>query len=562
MQITPVTNRFYTIQNQNIYTKRKQLNFTGKFSDGTEKPKHVKDYYAYQNFARYNPIIKNFGTYSIPIHNEEIAKRLSSNYTSKKFKSLFDFTIKKGTFNYIMDNKTGFVKTSMINHKENPLMSDLIWITDSCNNLELIKHYSPQDATRVLNKLADLYEGQQDNFDEIITSPEKYHNNEFLGGATQKGIGHCFVPHTLEPHKWFAKTRLESIGNYLQASTDLIKNGLNGTDYGYKTSAEIPDNVLESIANCTMYLNAIHYPSARSCGAWEEWTFVNSLTSDTSIINQGMRQLLDLMYSPTTNLELLKVRERILNTKHGDIFKNKQTLTKLLKDGEQRIISQPNVETIKGDYSKEVQPWEEKYLSRDYDAAMSFMPQTETLNPINICSDSRKKLVILQKLTDKIVRPNGAIRYPQDEYLNLDYHTLTNVWTQNKKKNEAEWFLVSEISCAYGTIAKNLINHLKRQPHDKYASKLLTIALDKQTEYINRSYARITPAKITKSNKYSCPAYRVPEAYEAVTTKNGRIKYVPGAHTPLTWAEASLFKASKLFLENLEALETKSRHNF
>ena len=36
--------------------------------------------------------------------------------------------------------------------------------------------------------------------------------------------------------------------------------------------------------------------------------------------------------------------------------------------------------------------------------------------------------------------------------------------------------------------------------------------------------------------------------------KSGKIKYVPGAH-PLTWAEASLDKASDSFMENLKRLE-------
>ena len=75
----------------------------------------------------------------------------------------------------------------------------------------------------------------------------------------------------------------------------------------------------------------------------------------------------------------------------------------------------------------------------------------------------------------------------------------------------------------------------------------------KQTEFINRSYARLSPRNMTKSNGYSCPAYKVPEAYEAVTTARG-VKYVPGAHTPLTWAESSLFEASELFIQNLNRL--------
>lgn len=531
-----------------------QPNFTARFPDGSKMPKHIKPHIASINFARYNPLTKDFGKYKIPIHNEEISKRLKPQYTSKEFKNLFEFTKSKGTFDYVMDNKTGFVKTSLIKHKENPLMSDLIWVTDTSHNMALVKSKSPNDCTKVLNKISELYEGQQNNFDEVIANPQKYKHNEFWGGATQAGIGHCFVPQTKQPHKWFAKTRLESIGNYMQTTADLIKTGINGGKYGYKTSKDVPDTVINSIANCTKYLKAIHYPTARSCGAWEEQTFANSLTSDTSIINQGMRDVMDIMYSPTDNKELLNIRNRIKSSKHGDVFNDKKGLNKLLKDGEKRIIEQYDVETSKEFNQKSIKPEDKKYYYRKDDSALSFMPQTETLSS-DIIKDSTKKLLMLKKLSKSIVKPNGAIRYHNDEYLNLDYHTLKNQWTDNKKKNEAEWFLVSEIANAYGSVADNLLNHIEKTGKDSKTTKLLSIALNGETEHINRSFARITPKNMTKSNGYSCPAYKLPEAYEAVTTRNGRIKYVPGAHSPLTWAESSLYKASEQYLNNLKRTE-------
>ncbi len=409
--------------------------------------------------------------------------------------------------------------------------------------------HAKEDIERV--KLAK----QQENFDRIINNPTEYKHNPFwplpLG---QNGVGHCFVPTTKLPHHWFARTRLESVGNYLQVAIDMIKGGLSGKQYGYKTSEEIPQKIIDAISNCTKYLEAIHYPTARSCGAWEEQTFVNSLTSDTSIINQGIRDIMDLMFANTTNPEILKVRQRILNTKHGKIFEDKSILDKLLKDGEQRIIENPYLETVKGFYNKKLKPSEEKYLSRDYDAAMSFMPQTEVIRPGNIESDITKKLLLLKKLNKAIVRPNGAIRYKDDRYINLDYHTIKNQWTGNKKSNEAEWFLVSEISSAYGAVVRDILNYIEKNgTSSERLQKFLKMAISGETEYINRSYARITPKGMTKSNGYSCPAYKVPEAYEAVTTPKG-IRYVPGAHT-LTWAEASLMKASELFNQNLQRLE-------
>ena len=555
MNTINLVNLKYPTNTQNINKPVITPSFEARFPNGLKKPEHIKPYFAYRDFARYNPVKKNFGNYEIPVHNEEISKRLKPEYKKSEFQSLFDFTKSKGTFDYIMDNKTGFIKTSLINHKENELMSDLIWITDSCHNMELIKKNDPKSCTKVLNKLAELYEGQQSKFDEVIADPSKYKHNGFWPHEGQVGVGHCFEPNSKQPHKWFAKTRLESVGNYLQTSADIITEGLNGGKYGYKTVEEIPQNVVESISNCTKYLKAINYPNARSCGAWEEQTFVNSLTSDTSIVNEGFRKVMDLMYAPTDNKKMVEFRNRVLSSKNGDVFEDKKGLEKVLKSGEERILEHPDLETVKGTYNKKVRPDQEKCLSRDEDASLSFLYQTEKLSK-DVEKDSAKKLLYLKKLTKSITRPNGAIRYKGDEYLNLDYHTLKNQWTDNKKTNEAEWFLVSEIANAYGSIAGNLLNHVEKTGEmSGKTQKLLKMAINGETEYINRSYARITPKNMTKSNHYSCPSYRLPEAYEAVTTKNGKIKYVPGAHSPLTWAESSLYKASEQYLSNLEKVE-------
>ena len=528
--------------------------FTARFPNGLKKPRHIKPFYAYRDLLRYNPRKYNFGTYSIPVHNEGIAQHLKTDYSLKSFEELFSFARKKGTFDCVSD-ENGFIKTSFINRKENPLMSDLIWITDTCHNMELVKNYKPEKATKVFDKLTDFYEAQQRSFDEAIANPLKYKQNGFWPQETPCGVGHCFVPQTKQPHKWFAHTRLESTGNYLQSAVDMIKSGFSGEKYGYKSAEEVPDKVVNTISNIVKYLKSINYPKARSCGAWEEQTFVNSLTSDTAVINQGMRDVFDLIYSPSSDKNIIAVQKRILNSKHGDVFKDKKGLYELLSEGEQRIIDHPDVETFKGFYSKKVQPWEEKCLSRDFDAAMSFMLQTEKLDLANVHKDSIKKLLILKRMGRSLVRDNGAIRYNGDEYLNLDYHTLKNQWTDNKHKNEAEWFLVSEISSAYGNILKNLLNNIEKTkqitPMDK---KLMQMALNGQTEYINRSYARISAKNSVKSNGYSNMSYKVPEAYEAITLKNGQVKYVPGAH-PLTWAASSLHKASALFADNLRKLE-------
>ena len=505
------------------------------------------------DFAKYKPLTKMLGGVTLFIHNLKIADRLKSTYTREEFEDLYDYTKAQGTFDYVENQKTGLVKTSFIETEENQLMSDLVWITDSCHNMDLVKEKEPERCTEIFNKVTEFYAAQQGAFDHAIANPHEYNwNGLYWAGEQKVGIGHCYIPETKEAHPWYPKTRLESVGNYLQTAADLISSGMSGEKFGYKTSEEVPDSVVDAISNTTAYLKALHYPTARSCGAWEEQTFVYSLTSDTSIINEGFRNIMKVMYEDTDNQELLTLRERIYNSKHGDVFKDKQALEELLQAGERRISENPNVETLpKIDY--QVSPDDSKSLERQYDAAMSFMPQTETLVKGNAYEDAVAKMAMLEELSSAIVRDNGAIRYAGDHYLKLDYHI------DKEKKSEgyeAEWFLVSEISKGYGAVVKQLSQYLKEHPEDEEkGTALLNKALELETEYINRSYARITPEGTTKANGYPCPAFKVPEAYEAVTTMNGEVKFVPGAH-PLTWAESSLKSASDMFLANLKCVES------
>lgn len=521
------------------------INFTSK----VPQAKHITRTLIGLSLAAYTPLIKSFSDYSIPVHNKNISDRLKETYTPEEFNELYTFAEKKGVFDYVMNGKTGLVKTSFISTKENPLMADLIWITDTCHNMDLVKNKEPEKCTEVFNNVTQFYEHQQGNFDNTISNPQSYwHNGLIWAGEQHGGIGHCFITKTKEAHPWYPKTRLESVGNYLQTAADLITTGLNGGSYGYKTTDEIPDSVCTAVSNCTAYLKAIEYPTARSCGAWEEQTFLNSLTSDTSICNEGLRKIMGIMYDETQNPEILKLRERILNTKHGNVFNDKEGLQQLLSKGEKRIIDTPDYETTCYDNVPPIKPGEEKCVERKYDAAMSFMPQTETLVKNDIIKDSEKKLELLDELSWAIVRENGAIRYPGDEYLKLDYHKDKHKFSQDF---EAEWFLVTEISKGYGSVAKELLDAKERgEKTSEEINPLLNKAMTKETEYINRGFARITAPNSIKSNGFPCPEYKVPEAYEAITGADGKIRYVPGAH-PLAWAESSLYSASKLFAENL-----------
>ena len=103
-------------------SNQQNISFTGKinYARKVQPEKMLSD------FSQYNPNIKNFfskiiSKYKIPVHNPKIQERLRSTYTSAQFKELYDFAKSKGTFDYVMNEKTGLVKTSFIHTEENKL---------------------------------------------------------------------------------------------------------------------------------------------------------------------------------------------------------------------------------------------------------------------------------------------------------------------------------------------------------------------------------------------------------------------------------------------------------
>ena len=301
---------FLNTQKENSITrtvKKKNLNSISFKAINPNKPLNI----FLKNVAGYQPQYKAFSRYCIPVHNKNIMPYLKENYNQDSFKRLFNFAKSKGVFDFELNENTGFVKTSFIQTKENELMSDYIWITDSCANMELLKEYKPEACKKIFNRLSEFYTKEQSNFDETIKNPQLYKENPFFDGTQQHGVAHVFNSKTGEIFPFMPKTRLESLGRYLQCGTELIKNGFKGKEYGYKKNEEIPNTVIESLSSIAAYLKAIHYPTARSCGNWEEQTFVNSLTSDTAIINKGLRDLLDFVYKDTKDTDILEFRKRL-----------------------------------------------------------------------------------------------------------------------------------------------------------------------------------------------------------------------------------------------------------
>lgn len=503
-------------------------------------------------FDNYRPdkMIKDGAQFNI--HNHQIFARMKNSYSAKEFKKLFDYADQKGVFSLNINKKSHYITTSLITPKENPLMGKLVWVTDSARYMPILKDKYPLAAVPLMENMSKFYKKQERNFNKIINDPIQYEFNHDWPNTAKNGIGHVFNPETMITHKWFAHTRLDSPGLYLQAVCDLIKDGFSGVRYGYKKASDISQNTIDTIANITAYLKAIDYPYAKDTGSWEEKTFNITTSSDVAIINEGFRKIIDLMYSKTSNSEILKVRKRILNSSNGKIFKDEEALREMLKIGEYRI---------KTNSTQEV-PGE-----RILDGALSFVPHSEKFS--NDAIENARIIISRMRALEPdfteagqsydtgLVRENGTLRYLKDRYLNMTSGHEINRSVLNKN-TEAQWFMTSDISKSYGIAVRGLLNSFengKIKKNDNEALILLNTALDKQTEYINRAYGRITGEDSFKANGNPCPAFQLPEAYQAVKKSNGDIIFVPGTHTPLGWAQASLYDASKLMLENLTRIE-------
>lgn len=498
----------------------------------------------------------NFGEYELPINNPALAPYMGETYSYASFKKLYRQAGADGFFDFKVNEKTGFVKTSDIVPKnyEEEKMADLTWVTDTCRNMSLLKKDRPDLCTKALESISKFYKQQQGEFDDVIANPDIY---KFNHGWNKGGVSHAFYPHTNQPNYDYPRTRLESIGHYLQRASEFIVGGLEqGKISGYKNADEISDNTIDAISSSVKYLSALKYPHARSCGAWEENTFHNSLTSDTAIINEGFRRVINMVFKKTDSPELLKVRERLLASKNGDVFKNKDALTDLLRQGEERLISNHSWEA----------PGERKL-----DAALSFVTHYENSRLVhenpnltrsqNVMADIKENVKLLMSLEGKedprgLVGDYGIARYLDDTYKNLNYDLPSKKGLINEN-HEAQWFMVSDISKGYGVQLKKLLKVLKeesRKPNEQ-ESDLIELLLAKQTEFNNRTYARGTGKNQFKANGQPCSPHKLPEAYQAISDDSNKIKFVPGTNTPLAWAQSSALEATKTFLQNLKAIE-------
>ena len=564
----------------------------------------------------YRPRVVNDLGYrrSLHVHNAEVAARLSRRYTREQFAGLFQLAMTNGVFEIQIDPSTGIPETTEITGDEDPIMKHF-WVSDLCQLGAIQDDARYADSRpRALQSLATFYQSEAGAFWSAVNRPEPYRR---LDSTT--GVHHIFTP-ALTRFGWLLPKRLESHGLALSELVGAVISGVVRSDsWGL---AEPSSEVLQSIAWLVRYFAAIEYWHAPSNGVWEELAAPTGLTSDISFVRQALEAVIDLMTNPAYEDKLGRVREDLSSQlgppgpngeprqPWGALLGDEEALRALARQGEavvrSRLTRRPPVESEDRLADGEVMA----------DAALAFACSASLTLEQDPIDDVEAYVEVLAFLEQRLMRPNGMIKYEPidlvgsdgsnnrvgDSYLAPDWGLMTNgrgqlsfhketfedelemPITMLEPSNadrfitraryavpgkEAEWtFVTSELAHAYNVQLGKLLAvlaGLARDP-DPREQALLESLVDKTTELMNRSYAQITGGLLdartmVKANGRTGPSWRVPEAYQHVTTlrigEDGEREtaMMPGVNTPLGWSTAALWRVSQLFAHNLEQLE-------
>lgn len=258
-----------------------------------------------------------------------------------------------------------------------------------------------------------------------------------------------------------------------------------------------------------------------------------------------------------------------------------------------------------------VKPTVVEHPDRPYDASSAFITTSDIVFGWTTIEDVKAHMGILKQLEKTVLRDNGLIRYPEfdvilsngktvkthDGYLTPNWgllatakgkiSTFKHAFQQKfgfpfnhiepsnadqfharasysgQPDKIATWFAINEMASGYNLQLQKLLTIFearKKSGSLKISAEergVLEELLAKSTEFINRCYGRITGDNQLKANGRPAPAWKVPEAFQHVSTlkEDGSTTMLIGVNTPLAWATASLYKASRLFQSNLALME-------
>jgi len=537
-------------------------------------------------------------TARVVIHNRAVAEKLKTQYDSGSFEELFELCQKNRVFALKVNDQNGLVTTAEA--EENWEMSARQWVTDTVRCGDIERTLNPQGWRKALITLCDFYSQDEEMaaMANSIADPDYYR-----AGGLLNGVAHIFLPTTLKRDtSWFNNKRLESHGLALRAICDTVAAcGSQSWAFSEAELGTAGGTIAQSIVCLASYLKAINTDkngrvdfNAPSAGPWEEIPFPEGLTWDTEAMRSGFAALRDLMFNSTydgnASIEHIRQKIRADQNGYGHWLKDAKDIDYLLKQARGKIIDR-----LFGN----VLPVESPH--RPMDCSLAFISTSTITFGDDVVSDVHMHLQLLQVLEERLVRAHGIVRYAPfsltlddgrkesvfdaylaDNYwLHPDLRKLVTGLGDNARDfgssdcsthedyvsrvklarsgTEAQWCFVSVMAEAYCRQVLKMKDELKRPGRDVKIdvelNRLIGFGTAKAAEYLNRSFARITPEGAVKANGRDCPAWAIPEAYEMVSPigpkSTSDVGAVAGANTPLAWGQASLYSACALFRQVL-----------
>ncbi|MDA8791825.1 glycoside hydrolase family 15 protein [Bacteriovoracaceae bacterium] len=406
---------------------------------------------------------------------------------------------------------------------------DAVWVRDSAwVYFALNKSGQKEKATKLITALWDYYShsNQLERMKKIIQNPA-------LAATSKMNVPHIRfdgasknfedVMEKGKPQLWNHRQN-DAHGLFLLALADAFKNKL--IDYNSLNSANT-----EVVTLFPKYFLAINYHQFKGAGAWEEVDKIN--TSSIAMVVKSFEQW--------SELEGIK----------GYFNWNRKDIDQIISDGYKTIRYQLSL----GGEAPQSDPRNSIFRLEDAALFNLFLPM-----PLKQLTELEKRYALT--LVEKLIRPYGVIRYPNDSY------QAGNYWIKDKSKSEpeltgdassdelflarfkkiipnteAQWFFDSKISMIYSQFYQNTINeNLKQQAkykaiyHYKRALGQITGSFNKQQPIL------AADAKEVRN-------FQVPESINTIVIDEKKY-YVPSPITPLNWAKAGLI-LSGLELEKI-----------
>ncbi len=280
---------------------------------------------------------------------------------------------------------------------------------------------------------------------------------------------------------------------------------------------------LDVLALFPRYFQAVEYWRDADSGHWEESRKVSASSIGTVVA--GLRELAGLLDAAGIRQDLRK--------RHPGL--SPERLATLQREGRRALEAILPCETI--------QPASHY---RRYDSALLFL-----IYPLAVLEWERWGERILEDVRTHLQGEHGIRRYLGDSYWCADYKDkltpemraadfsdgLRQRDALLRAGEEAQWCLFDPvISVIYG---RRFLALTEREEHEHAEG-----ALRLQTHYFNRALSHLT------AKEDALPEFAVPEAYYL---KKGR--YVPNDNTPLQWAQAYLWHASRQMQISAEMMD-------